>query len=184
MDIQTIEQDIVNRLSPLRQAGLEVKALPDEIARLTSVRGNGWVLVMFPEDQFNAPETRRPVTQSGLLTCRIDIRLKSLRSLTIDNCWLVLKTVRQLLLGFQPTGAKNPMYAVSASLQGTNNGYWHWFSEFRIPVLIRGEDPDSNRIDPLLRQITYLFEAGNREETVDLTEDPDEQLVIDEDTVI
>lgn len=181
MNINTIEQGIVDRLSPLRQAGLEVKALPDAIAKLVAPRGNGWVLVMFPEDNIAAPTQRFPLTQEGLLTCRLDIRLQSLRRANNENCWLVLKSVRQLLLGFQPNGARGPMYAAKQEMQGENQGYWHWFSSFQIPVLIRAEDPDSNEVDPLLKRITYLFELGDRwdEQTVDLSGNDAEKVIVD-----
>lgn len=162
MDINAIEQAIVDRLSPLRQAGLEVKALPDELAQFTAPRENGWVLVRFPEDSFEKPTQRLPLTQQGLLLCNLDVRLRSIRQETNQNCWAVLRLIRKLLVGYQPDGARGPIHVIGEQMQGSDKGYWHWFSNFNVPVLVRAQDDESDSIEPLLSQIVYSFEISDR----------------------
>ncbi|WP_088893202.1 Gp37 family protein [Leptolyngbya ohadii] len=157
MDVAAIEQALIDRLSPLRQAGLLVRALPNQSGETGKIEGNGAITLSWALDEATAPSSMGFFTQDCLMSWVLDIRLRNLREEA--GAWEIRKAIYGLLVGFQPPGCKK-MYARRFEFVDRTDAVWVFQATFIVPtVLMEVGQPDEEL--PLLKDIFLADETVN-----------------------
>ncbi|HEY9648629.1 MAG TPA: Gp37 family protein [Chroococcidiopsis sp.] len=151
MNISLIEAAIVERLSPLRNAGLLVRALPNEPGEYGKVVGNGVVTVSWSVDEGQPPIGMGAIEQTIRMLWVLDIRCKNLRN-GDAGAMSLRQAIYALLIGFKPPGCRK-MYVQKFEFVDRQESYWHYEAIFVAPTTIT--EADDEETGPLLSELLF-----------------------------
>ena len=154
--IPRLEQAITDRLSPLRNAGILVRALPNRSSDYGEPT-NGEVIVQLNKITGNPPVGLGKGRSSAEVECNLFVRLRNLRD-GESGAWNVLASISEYLVGFIPDGAVSKMFLRSSELVDHENGWWIFAAVFGVPVLSL-ETVDVQGITEAIA-LSFEFEGG------------------------
>lgn len=167
--LSAIEQSIINRLSPLRDAGIQVRTLPSVPGEWGDSAANGIITLAWASDNIAAATSISPLQQRIAQEWVLDIRLRALR----DQYGLsVLRdAIYGYLEGFRPPDAAGKIEFQSFEIQEPSKIYWRYEARFTVPVwLIERSDDELVELPRLVRT---CFETNvNHEVNVIFPENP------------
>lgn len=145
------EQFIVDRLAPLRDEGLTVRALPNKSNQIGEIVGNGIITVSWVKDE---PEGN---SDSLGIVCQkvnsewvLDIRVKDLRDDESAGGLVLRNLVYNYLLGLQtPSGGR--ILAKSFQFVDRTNNVWVFDCRLTVPTIIMGKPFEDEGSVPLVQ---------------------------------
>ncbi|MDX2215518.1 MAG: Gp37 family protein [Oculatellaceae cyanobacterium bins.114] len=144
MGIAAIEQSIIERLAPLRNAGLLVRALPNKSGEVGKIEGNGAITLSWSVDESQPPGSMGFFTQDCLMQWVLDIRIRNLRD--ASGAWAIHDAIYGLLIGFQPAGCRK-MYAQKFEFVDRTDAVWVFEATFIAPTtLMEQPTPDTGAL--------------------------------------
>lgn len=151
-----IEQAILNRLAPLRNFGLLVRALPNRPSEYGEINGNGVITVAWASDDVEKPQGMGMYQQQCLMQWVLDIRVRNLRDTA--GGLLLRQAIYQLLIGFKPPHC-GKMYAKKFEFVERQENIWRFEAMFVAPALLIENLTEENL--PLLKEIFLQEEINN-----------------------
>lgn len=149
MDIIAIEAAIIDRLAPLRTAGVWVRGLPDQAKDLGIPNIKGIVTVYWDKTKFDDPDSTGSIVQWANLQFVIEFRLRSLREVT--GAYPAIRYICNRLIGFQPPRSRKISF-VDHEFMGEKEKFWVHQLRLTVPTQIFEISDDAGLI--LLKQIT------------------------------
>jgi len=156
MDIQSIEQILIDRLSPLRATGIWVRGLPNLASDLGLDTNTGILTIYLDKTNFESPSSLGLIVQSVLLQFVIELRLIDLRE--PNGAYAAIRYICNRLIGFAPPDSEN-IYLLSHEFMGEKDKLWIHQIRLIVPTRLF-EIPDEDSY-VLLKQITLEDGYGN-----------------------
>lgn len=156
MDIQTIEQSLIDRVSPLRATGIWVRGLPNLASDLGLNTNTGILTIYLDKTDFKSPDSLGLVVQPVLLQFVIELRLIDLRE--PSGAYAAIRYICNRLIGFAPPDSEN-IYLLSHEFMGEKDKLWVHQIRLIVPTRLF-EIPDIESY-VLLKQITLEDGYGN-----------------------
>jgi len=158
MNIHELESDIVARLAPLVNAGIEVIASPDTEAaykRPTKPR----VIVAFsgamPAGAKDGLRAMGAIVQNFEVLINVIVQTRNIRG--TDGLYSVERVVRSLLIGYMPVNCAK-MTLQKMQVENYEDGTWNYVITFAAPTVFVEDEPEITEV--LLNQITVISNGG------------------------
>jgi len=158
--IAELEQEILEALAPLRDVNIVVRGMPNTPREFgIPLSGNGILTLMWERSEAGQPSALSGlgVVQDEILTLRIDVRLKTIRS--SDGAYPVLTAIKTLVSGIKPAGATKPIFYERWEFQGEieNQGLWVYQIFFTVHTVFVKIEED---VLPLLKRLDFEDDYG------------------------
>lgn len=143
IDPVALENEVVQRLSPLNQGAVRVQSTPEDTSELRSPKGDR-VLVAFKGFSLSAPDNRinprAPIIQSGDASFAVILQFKSLRS--HQGAFPLMQQILSLVTGFIPETTGKPLYCTGSDFVSNDDGIWTWSMSFTAPLTYVKRSPE------------------------------------------
>ena len=167
MTYPSLESEIVTQLAPVNALGVQVRTLPESPAEWGQVTGAGWVAFNWVSSVVrDDKQDLQGVGQIERISYALDIRNQSLRS--SEGLYAVSNLTKNLLRGFKPTLAVEPISVQQMAFQGHSEGYWAITGEFQLEVLLPASQQELNLPDYDFTTYTQLDKDGGEWTTTDI----------------
>lgn len=166
MNYETLENEIVNRLSPFMTVGVTVEKLPElEVDRLKPLPTKARFTVIYAGSEYGSALSTAQISQEEKIFIQILIESTFLRgSLGVYNLASVLK---KALTGFMPSGCRRIQVTKHHTIGGENaekiNNMWNYNVIFQTTAL---------HVEDFTEDLTLLLEK------ITLIDQPDGEINI------
>lgn len=145
---------LVNRLAPIRDAGVLVRGLPNKTAEYGQLNGSPQVLVYWKEDRPEAPELTDEMFQKNRQDWIFEVRSPEMRG--ERGLEVLVEAVHSLIYGFEPPNCQK------MSLKGREffkqENYWFAESTYTASSYLVAAKPVA--IETLLAQTQFNDDFG------------------------
>lgn len=154
MSLVQAEQDILNRLQPLREVGLLLRSLPNRSSEQGRVVGNGVITLSWELDEPSQPQSTLSGTiQDSVTNWVIDGRITNLRE--ASGVLAIRQALYTLTLGFRPSGC-GALYARRFEFLERTDLYWRFEYRFACSTVLQGVAPiEPGTVGVNLREVFF-----------------------------
>lgn len=154
MNLVQAEQDILDRLEPLRTAGLLVRSLPNKSSEQGKVVGNGVLTLSWTSDEPSQPQSSLSGSfQDATVNWVIDGRITNLRE--ASGILVVRQAIYDLTIGFRPKNC-GPLYARRFEFVERTELYWRFEYRLACTTVLQGAvQPTPGDIGVKLREVFF-----------------------------
>lgn len=171
MNYETLEDEIVTRLTPFISAGITVEKLPElEADRSKPLPTKAKFTVIYAGSEYGNSMSTAHVSQEEKVFIQILIESTFLRGTL--GVYSLASVLKQALTGFQPTGCRKIQVAKHHTIGGENaekiNNLWNYNVIFQTTA-VHVEDFEED-LTQILKRITLIDKPDNEVTTIEIPE--------------